>query len=182
MVCRRFAEKLKGVDGDEAYMAGLLHDIGFLVNCLAFPDEFSLAMDCAARQQMPFDEAELETMGFTHQDTGKALAKQWHLGARIAQVVAFHHAPEQSEPSTQPLAALVHLSDLLCRMRGLGYGYYEGRRVDLVGHPAWDILLREHRELEGVDLVRFTFELDEAVGEVQELVAAIFGVPAAAKA
>ena len=64
MVCRRFAEKLKGVDSDEAYMAGLLHDIGFLVNCLAFPDEFSLAMDRAVRQQMPFDEAEAETMGF----------------------------------------------------------------------------------------------------------------------
>jgi hypothetical protein len=52
--------------------------------------------------------------------------------------------------------ALVHLSDLLCRMRGLGYGYYERYKVDWGADPAWAILLKEHRDLEGVDLVRFS--------------------------
>src|SRR5882672_1997177 len=69
--------------------------------------------------------------------------------------------------------ALVHLSDLLCRMRGLGYGYYERHKVDLIADPAWAILLKEHRELEGVDLVRFTFELDEAVEDIEMLVATV---------
>ena len=77
--------------------------------------------------------------------------------------------------------ALVHLSDLLCRMRGLGYGYYERHMVDLMADPAWAILLQEHRDLEGVDLVRFTFELDEAVEEIHALVATVFG-PAAQRA
>jgi len=180
MVCRKFSERLKGVDGDEAYMAGLLHDIGFLVNCLIFPDEFSLAMERAHKSGIPFDEAERETMGFTHEETGFALAKQWHLGPKIAQVIAHHHAPEQSD--AKPLAALVHLSDLMCRMRGLGYGYYETRRVDLPDSPAWNLLLEEHCELDGVDLVHFTFELDGWVGEICELVSAIFGASAAAKA
>jgi hypothetical protein len=71
--------------------------------------------------------------------------------------------------------ALVHLSDLLCRMRGLGYGCYERHKVDLIADPAWAILLKEHRDLEGVDLVRFTFELDEAVEEIEALVATVFG-------
>jgi putative nucleotidyltransferase with HDIG domain len=180
MVCRKFSEKLKEVDGDEAYMAGLMHDIGFLVNCLTFPDEFTPAMECAYKQQIPFDEAERATMGFTHADTGRALAEKWHLASNIVQVIAHHHAPEQSE-STQTLVALVHLSDLLCRLRGLGYGYYEGRRVDLANNPAWDILLREHCELDGVDLVRFTFELDDSVVEVCDLVDTIFGKSVAAK-
>jgi hypothetical protein len=70
------------------------------------------------------------------------------------------------------------LSDLLCRMRGMGYGYYESHSVDLVHNPAWGILQREYQDLEHIDLVRFTFELDEAVGEVVELVATIFGAPA----
>jgi len=73
------------------------------------------------------------------------------------------------------LPALVHLSDLLCRMRGLGYGYYERHKVDLVSDPAWAILLQQHRDLEGVDLARFTFELDEAVEEIQALVSTVFG-------
>jgi hypothetical protein len=96
----------------------------------------------------------------------------------MVQVIAHHHAPERSG-AAQPLVALVHLSDLLCRMRGMGYGYYERRRVDWVSNPAWEILLKEHRELDGVDLVRFTFELDEAIGEVFALVSSIFGGSAA---
>ncbi len=71
--------------------------------------------------------------------------------------------------------ALVHLSDLLCRMRGLGYGYYERRKVDWMSDPSWAILLKEHRNLEGVDLVRFSFELDEAVEEILAMVATVFG-------
>jgi len=76
----------------------------------------------------------------------------------------------------RPLVALVHLSDLLYRVRALGYGYYERQKVDLVHDPAWAILQKEYRDLEGVDLVRFTFELDEAVSEICQLVATIFGV------
>lgn len=181
MVCRKFAEKLKGADSDEAYMAGLLHDIGFLVNCLAFPEEFSKAMGLAHKNGIPFDEAEREAIGFTHEDTGAALARQWNLGKNLVEVIAHHHAPERSK-SGKPLVALVHLCDLLCRMRGLGYGYYENRRVDLANNPAWEILGHKYKELEGVDLVRFTFELDEAVGEICELVSSIFGASAAAKA
>src|SRR6185437_12540609 len=44
LVCRKFSEKLHAGDAETAYMAGLLHDVGFMVNCLAFPDEFLLAM------------------------------------------------------------------------------------------------------------------------------------------
>jgi putative nucleotidyltransferase with HDIG domain len=165
MVCRKFSEKLESADGDKAYMAGLLHDIGFLVNCIAFPKEFAAAVAL---------EAERATMGFTHCETGRELAKKWHLADDMVQVIAYHHSPERSE-SAKALVALVHLSDLLCHMRGMGYGYYERHGVDLVSDPAWAILMAEHRDLDGVDLARFSFELDEAVGEVFELVSTIFG-------
>ncbi len=180
MVCRKFSEKLVSADGEKAYMAGLLHDIGFMVNCLVFSQQFAGAMKRACDQEVPLDEAERATMGFTHCETGKALAEKWKLADDVIEVIAHHHAVEESQKA-QPLVALVHLSDLLCRMRGLGYGYYERHKVDLVSDPAWVILLQEHRELEGVDLVRFTFELDEAVEEIHALVAAIFG-PAPARA
>jgi hypothetical protein len=47
--------------------------------------------------------------------------------------------------------------------------------VDLISDPAWTVLLKEHRDLEGVDLARFTFELDESVADVHALVATVFG-------
>jgi len=174
MVCRRFSEKLATADPEEAYLAGLLHDLGFMVNCLAFPEEFTAAMERACQSGIPLDEAERATMGFTHCETGQALAEKWKLADDVIEAIAHHHAIDQSQKA-QPLVALVHLSDLLCRMRGLGYGYYERHKVDLIADPAWAILLQAHRDLEGVDLVRFTFELDEAVEEIHALVSTVFG-------
>jgi putative nucleotidyltransferase with HDIG domain len=174
LVCRKFSEKLAAPDGEKAYMAGLLHDIGFMVNSLVFPQEFTRAMDLACHEEIPLGEAEHASMGFTHCETGRALAEKWKLADDVIDVIANHHVVEQSH-NAQPLVALVHLSDLLCRMRGLGYGYYERHKVDLVSDPAWSILLQQHRELDGVDLVRFTFELDEAVEEIQALVSTVFG-------
>jgi putative nucleotidyltransferase with HDIG domain len=174
LVCRKFSEKLAAPDGEKAYMAGLLHDIGFMVNSLVFPQEFTRAMDLACHEEIPLGEAEHASMGFTHCETGRALAEKWKLADDVIDVIAHHHMVEQSH-NAQPLVALVHLSDFLCRMRGLGYGYYERHKVDLVSDPAWAILLQQHRELDGVDLVRFTFELDEAVEEIQALVSTVFG-------
>jgi putative nucleotidyltransferase with HDIG domain len=174
MVCRKFSEKLGAADGEKAYMAGLLHDIGFMVNCLVFPKEFAAAVSGAAQEQSSFDEAERSTMGFTHCESGRALAEMWSLSDDLVQVIAHHHHPDRCT-GAQPLVALVHLSDLLCRMRSLGYGYYERQKVDLVEDPAWGVLLEQYRSLDGVDLVRFTFELDEAVEGVSQLVTTIFG-------
>jgi putative nucleotidyltransferase with HDIG domain len=174
MVCRKFSEKLGADDGEKAYMAGLLHDIGFMVNCQVFSNEFFRAVERARGQGIPLYEAEQSTMGFTHCETGGALAEKWKLADDVVDVIACHHAVEQSQ--TAPgLVSLVHLADLLCRVRGLGYGYYERQKVDLISDSAWAILLQQHQELEGMDLVRFTFELDEAVEEIPGLVAAVFG-------
>ncbi|MFY9742368.1 MAG: HDOD domain-containing protein [Candidatus Sulfotelmatobacter sp.] len=173
MVCRKFSEKLGAEDGEKAYMAGLMHDIGFMVNCMVFPKEFGVAVKLAVERQVPFAAAELNTMGFTHCESGQALAELWNLSEEMAQVIGHHHDPERSL-SARPLVALVHLSDLLCRVRDLGYGYYERQKVDLVEDPAWAILRQEYRTLDGVDLARFTFELDEAVESISQLVSTIF--------
>jgi putative nucleotidyltransferase with HDIG domain len=175
MVCRKFSEKLAIADVEKAYVGGLLHDIGFMVNCMAFPKEFTIAMETASRDEIPLYAAEQAVMGFTHCETGRALAEKWKLADDIIEVIAHHHVLDECQRD-QPLVALVHLSDLLCRMRGLGYGYYERRKVDLIADSSWKILLQEHLELEGVDLVRFTFELDEAVGEIHSLVSAVFAL------
>jgi putative nucleotidyltransferase with HDIG domain len=174
MVCRKFSEKLANVDGEKAYVAGLLHDVGFLVNCIAFPDQFAAALKRASGEQLPLDEAERAAMGFTHCQTGEILARQWGLADEIVEVVAHHHEAEYAGKA-EGLVAIVHLSDLLCRMRGLGYGYYERRKVDMVHDAAWTALANEHRELDGIDLMRFTFELDESIEDIRALVSLAFG-------
>jgi putative nucleotidyltransferase with HDIG domain len=179
MVCRKFCEKLGHVDKEKAYVAGLLHDIGFLVNALVLPEKFAAAVEMARREQIPLDQAEAATMGFTHSETGKALAENWGIAPDIANAIAYHHSVE-SCPEPRDITAVVHLCDLMCRMRGMDYGYYERQKIDLVSDLAWTLLAAEHKELDGLDLELFTFEMDEAIGEVTELVSTIFG-PVAAK-
>ena len=174
MVCRKISEKLASADREKAYTAGLMHDIGFMVNCLVFSKEFAPVMERACQEGSPLSEVEQGTLGFTHSDTGRALAEKWGLADDIIEVISHHHGVEHSQKA-RPLVALVHLSDLLCRMRGMGYGYYERHKVDLIADPAWAILLQEYHDLEAVDLVQFTFELDEAVEEIHTLVSMVFG-------
>jgi putative nucleotidyltransferase with HDIG domain len=174
MVCRKFSERLTSSDPEKAYVAGLLHDIGFLVNSMSLPNEFNTAVALAMREEIPLHIAEAATMGFTHCETGEILAQQWKFSPDIVQVIRHHHTVEEC-PEPRSLPALIHLGDLMCRMRGLGYGYYERHKANLTSDEAWRILAREHKELANVDLELFTFELDDSIAPISELVAMVFG-------
>jgi HD-like signal output (HDOD) protein len=172
IVCQEFGKKVGGFDPDKTYLAGLLHDIGIIVNCIAFPNEFGRAIALAYSDAIPLGEAEQAAMGFTHCETGNVLAGMWQLPSDIREVIACHHELDPDGEAAD-LVALVHLCDLLCRMRGMGYGYYEPRKVDFLAEPAWKILLSHHPHLEALDLVRFTADLDHAADEVAKLVESV---------
>lgn len=173
LVCRKFAEMIQYPDTEKAYLAGLLHDIGTLVNCMVCAEEFRTAVEKAALEQIPMDEAEQSVLGFTHSDSGRILAEAWKIPGDIGDAIELHHQIGDSERGG-PLVALVHLSDLLCRMRDLGYGYYEPRQVDFANEPGWLYLAMKFPGMAEIDLARFTFALDEYAKEVGDLVATVF--------
>lgn len=158
---------------DKYYLAGLLHDIGILVNSLLFRKEFQNALQTAESSETPLCEVELRILGFTHCESGRILADLWKLPEDVAATIEFHHQPSAELPGTEVIST-VHLADLLCRLRGLGYGYYEARVFDLSAEPAWQILQQKYPAAAELDLARFTFELDEQAVQVQALVDSIF--------
>jgi HD-like signal output (HDOD) protein len=125
-----------------------------------------------ARGDSLFD-AEREVLGFTHCDTGKLLGEYWGLSADVQNVIQFHHTPELAQ-APAALVALVHLCDLLCRLRGMGYGYEELREVDFHESPAWSLLEKAVPHLDRLDVVRCTLELDAEADEIRALVANAF--------
>jgi len=173
LVCRKFAEILGYPDTEKAYLAGLLHDIGILVNSMVAPEEFRATFEKATREQIPLNEAELATLGFTHCDSGRVLGEAWKITPELIQAIELHHDIGDPERGG-PLVAIVHLSDLLCRLRDLGYGYYEPRQVDFANEPGWLYLMMQFPNLADLDLARFTFMLDEYAKEVEELVSTVF--------
>ena len=179
LVSRKFAELIGYQDAEKAYLAGLLHDIGVLVNCMVVPEEFRKTIEKASSEQIPLDEAEQATLGFTHCDSGRILAEAWKIPLDLVDVIELHHGI--GDPNRGgPLVAIVHLSDLLCRLRDLGYGYYEPRQIDFGNEPGWLYLAMKFPELAHLDFARFTFALDEYAREVGELVATVFAGRSAA--
>lgn len=170
LVCRHFAQKIGFPDAGKAYLAGLLHDLGILVNLWILPKEFGAAIELARAEGVPLHEAEFRTLGLTHCESGELIAERWGLTADLAATVRYHHEPQNAPQQYRSLLALVSLSDLLCRMENIGHGYSEERQVDFVEEPAFALLLKECPALETFDWARFTFELESYLDEVQRLV------------
>jgi HD-like signal output (HDOD) protein len=173
LVSRLFARRIGFADPGKAYLAALLHDIGIIVNLWLVPREFGKCIDLARTRCIPLHEAELEVLGLTHCETGSILAKKWELPADLSDVISFHHKVN-SAPKPDSLLSLVALSDLLCRMSGIGHGIVEQREIDFLDQPAFAILLKECPSLSGFDWARLTFELEGYLDEVRRLVALLY--------
>lgn len=173
LVSRQLACKIGFPDPEKAYLAGLLHDLGEVVNSMSQPEEFFAAAELAFAEGMPLYEAERIIRGLTHCDSGRILAEHWGLPDEVKQVILYHHNVQQTKRHAG-LVALVSLSDLLCRMRGLGDGLYESKQVCFLDDPAWSILIKEYPPLEQVDASRFAVEMDTFALETHALVTSIF--------
>ncbi|GEM_PF-143944 len=173
LVCRHFARKISYPDPSKAYLAGLLHDLGIIVNLWVLPKEFSAAFEVARSEGIPLHEAEQRVLGFTHCESGSLLAEKWELSPDLREVVSLHHNLQLSREHSG-LVALVELSDLLCRLSGLNYGYIENRQVNLLEQTGFAVLSQQCAGLKDFDWARLTFELDSYMDEVHSLVRAIY--------
>ena len=173
LVCRHFARKISYPDPGKAYLAGLLHDIGIIVNLWMLPKQFGEAFAAARDQGIPLDEAEKSVLGFTHCESGRLLADRWELSADLCAVVALHHSDYESSEYAG-LIALIAISNLLCRMGGLNCGFVELREVNRLAQPGFDALAKVCSTLKDFGWARLTFELDSYMDEVHTLVHAIY--------
>jgi HD-like signal output (HDOD) protein len=173
LVCRHLARAIHLADPGKAYLAGLLHDLGIIVNLWVLPKEFRTAFEIAKAGGIPLHEAEERSLGFTHCESGRLLAESWGLPADLIEVVTHHHSPEKASQNAE-LVALVHIADLLCRMSGLNYGYLEDRQVNLFEDSGFALLAQNSTTLTEFDWARFTFEVDSYIDEVHGLVRTIY--------
>lgn len=174
LVSQHLGELLMVSDIEKLYLAGLLHDIGILVNSLLYTANFQRVLEQAEASEAPLCEVEQEILGFTHCESGRVLADIWKLPADISDTIEFHHHPSAADPDGE-VTCVVYLADVLCGLRGLGYGYYEAREFDLAAEIPWQALRKRHPDAAaGLDVARFTFELDQYGMEVQTMVDSIF--------
>jgi hypothetical protein len=136
-------------------------------------EEFRKCIQSAVAERLALDRAEEKQFGFTHCQSGKILAEQWNLPSEIVEAIEFHHDVGMAQKA-QPLVSMVHLSDLLCRVRDLGYGYYEVMGIDFAGDKAWAALAPHYPRLASMDLARFTMDIEGFMEEIVNVVDAVF--------
>jgi putative nucleotidyltransferase with HDIG domain len=102
-----------GFDQEEAFCAGLLHDIGKIVMEQYLHDDFRTALDLGQRKGFPSYEAEREALGYDHCTVAQWLIERWDLPAELHLPIVFHHAPSESQEQADGVA-LIHYADWIC--------------------------------------------------------------------
>ena len=98
---------------DQAYTAGLLHDVGMLVLAANMLKQYDAMIETAHDKGVLLSEVERQELGATHAEIGAYLLGLWGLGDPIVEAVAFHHHPSNCLGNTfSPLTA-VHMANVL---------------------------------------------------------------------
>lgn len=103
------------IDPEEAFLAGLMHDIGAYVLAAAVPDIYGpILQDCNGDRLA----AEQEAIGMTHAQVGQGLMQFWELPEAFSNSARYHHDYVRAADGQQPLTGLVALADVLATVWG----------------------------------------------------------------
>ena len=116
------APQVGPVRADEAFVAGLLHDIGKMALSVHLQDYLSHARERAVAEGVSFLEAERGVLGFDHARAGAAMAEKWNLPPSLVDAIACHHDPLAAQHGNIGLACVAHMANALCLTLGIGVG------------------------------------------------------------
>ncbi len=123
--------KRKDLVPDEAFVCGLLHDIGKIALDYVLPRSYDRVVALTDLNQANIAEFERRVIGIDHHTAGKRLAQQWRLPQMITDCIWLHGSPFESLPKLdhRDMIGLVSLADLIARRMHAGYsGTYSLRR------------------------------------------------------
>ena len=97
---------------DEAFLAGMVHDIGILAELQVWPERFRQVCHETVEREQPFLELERELLGTDHTILGAGLAAKWKFPPACRATCQHHHRPENAGEHVS-LVAVVHAADVL---------------------------------------------------------------------
>jgi HD-like signal output (HDOD) protein len=142
---------------EESFLAGLIHDLGLLVERQVFPKGIAEVIAKQQAEPSPFCDLEGQVIGADHQAFGSALATKWRFPTSLCTSIGYHHKPMDLAEVNRELPVLVFVADVLACKAGIGFS-------------ATGVL--QDYDAEMLDVMRLTPEaLDEVSDKLPEQVA-----------
>ncbi len=110
-ICKE--KKMSAAMQDQAFMGGLLHDIGILCIAAQDPTNYQSVLAASASKQASVCMAEKKMLGFFHGEIGALLLTQWNLPPQVCEAVLLHHTPHLSVDNEFTALTAVHIADAL---------------------------------------------------------------------
>src|SRR5437763_2423703 len=111
VLAREVARRIEYAQPEEAYLAGLLHNVGRLALLATAPKEYGF--NFTARDDEDLCAVEQRTMQITHAEAGAWRIERWQLDSFLADSVLYHHEPSERLEMAHPLIRVVRVAHVL---------------------------------------------------------------------
>ena len=107
---------------EEAFTAGLLHDMGKVVLGTFVEVDDEPIKEIVALDKLSFNEAEQMVLGIDHAEVAAELLTTWNLPEEVVAAARWHHQPHLADEQYHRIVDLIHVADILCMNFGFGVG------------------------------------------------------------
>jgi HD-like signal output (HDOD) protein len=121
VTARALAKEMRWPVAEEAFLAGMIHDLGLLVSLQTAPDALRQVCDRVRDSNESFCAVEDEISGVDHQHLGAGLTALWRFPRSCQLVAGYHHRPMALAQEHRPLVTLVYVADTICCQAGHGF-------------------------------------------------------------
>jgi HD-like signal output (HDOD) protein len=116
-IARLLAKTTKSVAPDDAFLAGIFHDVGKLLLFDVAPAEYIDLIENCEPQQLSLEEQRL--FGVNHEQIGLRSAISWGLSEDLQIAIGFHHHPDEATAHKE-FAMIVYVANNLAKSWGIG--------------------------------------------------------------
>lgn len=123
LAASHIARHTRLVDAEDAFIGGLLHDVGKIVLNNEYPDKFALVMQRVYNESITFEEAVSDVFDFTHREIGVYLVRKWGFPESLEMLIRSYDCQETlaSEKYLANLVTMITLADRMCQKFGMGW-------------------------------------------------------------